>query len=222
MKDFEWQDVNITKIMPYDIMVRAARGLSYVAHPLRLRILEYLDVNGASSVSAIARGVGAQQVFVSQSLRKMRDANLVRTTRHGVFIYYEICEEYPASIFVCLRKLFGHMTDQLKFIRDGFREVLPTDYTTMAANRIKLFANVDKMRILEFLIYAGESCVCDIANGVNMEQVKVSQYLKKLSDDGFVASHRSGRFVYYDITAGVHKTTIGCIHKRYERVGDAF
>jgi len=215
-------DVYISAPLPVDIMVRAATGLSYVAHPLRLRILEYLDVYGMSSVSAIARGVGAEQVFVSQSLRKMRDANLVSTTRRGVFIYYEICEEYPASIFVCLRKLFGHMTDQLKFLRDGFREILPTDYTTMAANRIKLFANVDKMRILEFLIYNGESCVGVIAHGVDMPQMKVSQYLKKLSDDDFVTSRRAGRYVYYDITAGVHKTTIGCIHKRYDRVGDAF
>ena len=152
----------------------------------------------------------------------MRDANLVCTTRRGVFIYYEICEEYPASIFVCLRKLFGHMTDQLKFLRDGFREILPADYTTMAANRIKLFANADKMRILEYLIYNGETCVCDIARATDMPQIKVSQYLKKLSDDDFVSSRRAGRFVYYDITPGVHKTTIGCIHKRYDRVGDAF
>lgn len=215
-------DVHISAPLPIDVMMRAANGLSYVAHPLRLRILEYLDVYGMSSVSAIARGIGAEQVFVSQSLRKMRDANLVRTTRRGVFIYYEICEEYPASIFVCLRKLFGHMTDQLKFLRDGFREILPADYTTMAANRIKLFANADKMRILEYLVYNGETCVCDIASAVGMTQIKVSQYLKKLSDDDFVSSRRAGRFVYYDITAGVHKTTIGCIHKRYDRVGDAF
>lgn len=215
-------DVHISAPLPRDVMMRAAGGLSYVAHPLRLRILEYLDVYGMSSVSAIARGVGAEQVFVSQSLRKMRDANLVCTVRRGVFIYYEICEEYPASIFVCLRKLFGHMTDQLKFMRDGFREILPTDYTTMVANRIKLFANLDKMRILEYLIYNGETCVCDIACATGMPQMKVSQYLKKLSDDDFVASRRAGRFVYYDITPGVHKTTIGCIHKRYDRVGDAF
>lgn len=215
-------DVHISAPVPRDIMARAAVGLSYVAHPLRLRILEYLDVYGMSSVSAIARGVGAEQVFVSQSLRKMRDAKLVRTTRRGVFIYYEICEEYPASIFGCLRKLFGHMTDQLKFLHDNFREILPADYTTMAANRIKLFANVDKMRILEFLIYQGETCVCDIAHGTQISQIKVSQYLKKLSDDGFVKSRRAGRFVYYEITPGVHATTIGCIHKRYDRVGDEF
>ncbi len=213
---------NVKSPLPAHIMSRAARGIAYVSHPLRLRILEWLDVNGTSSVSCISRGVGAEQTIVSQALRKMRDANLVRTTRHGIFIFYEINEEYPASIFVCLRKLFGHMTDQLNFLREDYREILPADYTTMAANRIKLFAHMDKMRILEYLMYSGESCVCNIVTGTGLPQTKVSQYLKKLSDDDFVTSRRAGRFVYYSITPGVHQTAIGCIHKRYDRVGENF
>lgn len=222
MSDQVLPEVKINNLLPKEVMERAVRGLTYIAHPLRLRILEFLDVNGMSSVCTIARGVGAEQMIVSQSLRKMREANLVRTHRRGIFIYYEICEEYPASIFVCLRKLFGHMTDQLKFLRANYKEILPTDYTTMAANRIKLFANYDKIRILEYLIYNGESCVSQIVEGTKIPQIKVSQYLKKLSDDDFVKSRRDGRFIYYDITAGVHKTTIGCIHKRYDKVGNNF
>lgn len=215
-------DVKIKNILPREIMERATRGLTYIAHPLRLRILEFLDVYGMSSVSAIARGVGAEQMIVSQSLRKMRDANLVQTHRRGIFVYYEICRDYPASIFVCMRKLFGHMTDQLKFLRATHKEILPTDYTTMVANRIKLFANFDKIRILEYLTYNGESCVSEIVSGTQIPQIKVSQYLKKLLDDDFVKSRRDGRHVYYDILPGVHKTTIGCIHKRYDNVGPAF
>lgn len=211
MPESNLPDVKITKLLPREIMERAARGIGHISHPLRLRILEFLDVNGMSSVSAIARGVGTEQMLVSQSLRKMRDANLVRTHRRGIFIYYEICEEYPASIFVCLRRLFGFMTDQICFLRDEYREILPADYTTMSANRIKLFANYDKMRILEFLTYNGESCVCQIVDGTQIPQVKVSQYLKKLSDDDFVKSRRDGRYIYYTITNGLHKTTIGCI-----------
>ena len=108
-----------------------------------------------SSVSAIANGVVAEHMIISQSLRKMRESELVRTHRRGIFVYYEICRDYPASIFVCIRKLFGHMTDQFKFLRAGYKEVLPTDYTTMVANRIKLFSNFDKLRILEYLTYHG-------------------------------------------------------------------
>ncbi len=213
---------HIQSLLPPDIMTRAARGIGYISHPIRLRILEFLDVNGVSSVSQISEHLSTEQMIISQHLRKMRDTNLVRTHRRGIFVYYEICQEYPASIFVCMRKLFGHMTDQLEYLRDDFREILPTDYTTMIANRIKLFAHIDKMRILEYLLYAGPSCVCDIAHATKLAQPITSQYLKKLYEDDFVKSTRDGRHVYYEITSGVHKTAIGCIHKRYNSVGNNF
>lgn len=215
-------DTHIDSPLPPHIMMRASRGIGYISHPLRLQILEYLDVYGMSSVSAIARAIDVEQMIVSQHLRKMRDANLVRTHRRGIFVYYEINEEYPASIFVCLRKLYGYMTNQLRFIKGTRPEILPTDYTTMAANRIKLFSHVDKMRILEHIMWRGHACVGDIAAGTKLSPMKTSQYLKKLSDDGFVVSKRDGRYVFYSITPGVHQTAIGCIHKRFARVGDEF
>ncbi len=202
--------------LPIDTMKKAVKGIGYIAHPLRLRILEFIDVNGPSSVSAIAKGVREEQVLVSQSLKKLRDANLVKTERRGLFIYYNIHEEYPASIFTCIRKLFGYMTDNFYYLADDYKALLPHDYTTMVANRIKLFANFDKLRIIEYLTLFGESNVSDIIKGIGSTQLKVSQYLKRLRDDGFVTARRNGRFIYYTITQGVHKTTIQCIHKRYD------
>ena len=200
-------------------MKQAVKGICYISHPLRLRILEFLDVNGEASVSKITKAVNAEQMIVSQSLKKFRDAGLVATKRHGIFIYYSIQEEYPASIFDCLRKLYGYMTDSIRFLADGYKAVLPPDYTTMAANRIKLFANYDKMRILEFLLLNGESNVTQIVQEIQSDQLKVSQYLRRLKDDEFVTCRRDGRFVYYNITKGVHKTALQCIHKRYEKIG---
>ena len=205
--------------LPTEIMKQAVKGISYIAHPLRLQILEFLDVNGEASVSKITKAVKEEQMIVSQSLKKLRDAGLVIAQRHGIFIYYRIQEEYPASIFECLRKLYGYMTDSIRFLADGYKAVLPTDYTTMAANRIKLFANYDKMRILEFLLLHNESNVTEIIQGINSEQLKVSQYLRRLKDDAFVSSRRDGRFIYYSITKGVHKTALQCIRKRYAKIG---
>ena len=205
--------------LPTEIMKQAVKGISYIAHPLRLQILEFLDVNGEASVSKITKAVKEEQMIVSQSLKKLCDAGLVIAQRHGIFIYYRIQEEYPASIFECLRKLYGYMTDNIRFLADGYKAVLPTDYTTMAANRIKLFANYDKMRILEFLLLHNESNVTEIVQGINSEQLKVSQYLRRLKDDAFVSSRRDGRFIYYSITKGVHKTALQCIRKRYAKIG---
>ena len=201
--------------LPTEIMKKAVKGISYISHPLRLRILEFLDVNGQSSVSAIAKGLEAEQIFISQSLKKLREAGLVTTKRSGIFIYYRIQEEYPASLFVCLRKLFGYMANDFHYLIDGYKAMLPKDYTNMTANQIKLFANYDKMRILEYLAINGESNVGDIINGISSDQLKVSQYLKRMRDDGFVVSRRDGRHIYYAITHGIHKTAIECIRKRY-------
>lgn len=205
----------MNKQLPPEIMEKAVLGIGYIAHPLRLRILEYLDVNGASSVSAITKALEEEQVIVSQSLKKLREANLVKTQRRGLFIYYDIHEEYPASIFVCIRKLFGYMTNNFYFLSDDYKALLPHDYTTMVANRIKLFANYDKMRILEHLLLNGERNVTNIIAATENSQFKVSQHLKRLRDDGFVTARRDGRFIYYRITSGIHKTAIECIRKRY-------
>ena len=35
--------------LPDEVMKKAVKGISYIAHPLRLRILEFIDVNGAFS-----------------------------------------------------------------------------------------------------------------------------------------------------------------------------
>lgn len=206
--------------LPVNIMKKAAKGLSYISHPLRLRILEFLDVNGSSSVSAITKGIDGEQVFVSQSLRKLREAGLVKTERRGIFIYYTIEEEYPASIFFCIRKLFGYMANDFRYLEDGYKAMLPKDYTNMVANQIKLFSNYDKMRILEYLTLNGESNVSEIIRGTDCDPLKTSQYLKRLRDDGFVTCRRNGRFIYYDITKGVHKTAIECIRRRYDNLAD--
>lgn len=202
--------------LPTEIMQKAAKGMGYIAHPLRLRILEYLDVNGASSVSCLAKGVAEEQVIISQNLKKMRDASLVKTTRKGVFVYYSINEEYPASIFVCLRKLFGYMTNNFYFLQDDYKVILPHDYTTMAATRIKSFAHFDKMRILEFLCLYGPANVNRIAKGVELSPLKVSQLLRQMREDDLVRAERNGKFVYYSILKGVQETAIKCIHKRYD------
>lgn len=201
-------------------MTRAVKGISYIGHPLRLRILEYLDVNGKSSVSSISKFLNTEQAIISQNLKKMKDFNLLKATRSGTFVYYEIQEEYPASIFVCIRKLFGFMSNKYRFIDENYKAILPEDYTTMVANRIKLFANFDKMRILEYLIINGASNVSQITNGINCNHVKVSQYLKRLKDDNFIKSKKDGRFCIYEIMNGVHKTAILCTRKRYESLED--
>ncbi|MCR5506808.1 MAG: metalloregulator ArsR/SmtB family transcription factor [bacterium] len=208
--------------LPDDIIKKASKGLSYISHPLRIRILEYLDVFGSSSVSDITKALNQEQMIISQHLKKLKDANLIKSTRKGIFVYYEIYKEYPASIFKCIRKLFAVITNNEKYINESFKELLPEDYMVMVAGRIKLFANLDKIKILNYILENGESYVSQIVNKTKIKQAKVSLYLKRLYEDNFLKSHRNGRFIYYDITKGVHKTALQCIHNRYDKYKDNF
>ena len=160
--------------LPETIMKKAVKGINSIGHPLRLRILEYIDVKGKSCVSSISNFLNIDQTIISQNLKKMKDYKLLKNSKEGNHVYYELCGEYPASIFVCIRKLFAVMSNKFSFLNENYKEILPEDYTTMVANRIKLFANYDKMRILEYLILNPNSNVSSIVKNINSNQIKVS------------------------------------------------
>lgn len=91
---------------------------------------------------------------------------------------------------------------------------LPAEIMKQAVKGISYIAHPLRLRILEFLLLNGESNVTQIVQGIEAEQLKVSQYLRR-----FVSSRRDGRFIYYNITKGVHKTSLQCIHKCYSQIG---
>ena len=204
-------------------MKKAAKGIFYIAHPLRLHILEYLDVNGSSSVSAITKALGEDQVAVSQSLRKCAMLIWSKPNAEEFSFYYNIYEEYPASIFSCLLQT-------VRIYDRRFFSICATVqnhaagrlYTMMAANRIKLFANYDKMRILEFLTLNGPCNVSEIINGIGLrtdQSFAISS--KRLRDDGFANPHpAAAALLFTKSPPGVHKTCIQCIRKRYHALAD--
>lgn len=59
-----------------------------LAHPLRLRIIAFIDGVGEACVSDIHNGLKIEQSLVSQHLRILRQAQLVNTVRRGKFVYY--------------------------------------------------------------------------------------------------------------------------------------
>ena len=67
--------------------------LRALAHPLRLKILSFIDQNGTINVNKIYNTLKLEQSITSQHLRILRVAGLVVTQRDGKFIHYSI--EYP-------------------------------------------------------------------------------------------------------------------------------
>lgn len=64
-----------------------------LAHPLRLKILEYIDRKGTTNVNSIYNTLKIEQSITSQHLRIMRLAGVIHAERDGKFVHYTI--NYP-------------------------------------------------------------------------------------------------------------------------------
>lgn len=73
-----------------DRLQTAAEILRALAHPLRMKILEFIDQNGTINVNKIYNTLNLEQSITSQHLRILRMAGLVITQREGKFIHYSI------------------------------------------------------------------------------------------------------------------------------------
>ncbi len=75
-------NINHEKLQESSEILRA------VAHPLRLKILEFIDQNEMINVNKIYNSLKLEQSITSQHLRILRMAGLVQTQRDGKFIHY--------------------------------------------------------------------------------------------------------------------------------------
>src|SRR5215218_11378334 len=64
--------------------------LKALAHPLRLRVIDHLGHLGPAPVSALAAALGAPMPELSNHLRRLREAGLVRARRDGRQAVYEL------------------------------------------------------------------------------------------------------------------------------------
>lgn len=77
----------------------------------------------------------------------------------------------------------------------------------------KGFADPTRIRILSALV-AGELCVCDIVEILDLPQPLVSRHLAYLRRTGLVAATRGAKFAYYRLANpehAVHQNLINCV-----------
>jgi len=61
-----------------------------LAHPLRLKILEFIDQHKKINVNRIYNNLKIEQSITSQHLRILRFAGIVNAERNGKYIHYTI------------------------------------------------------------------------------------------------------------------------------------
>ena len=77
----------------------------------------------------------------------------------------------------------------------------------------RAFADPTRIRILNLLV-AGELCVCDLVDILDVPQPTVSRHLAHLRDASLVDVTRESKFAHYRLasaTNGVHQNLISCV-----------
>lgn len=201
--------------LPIKELEESAEKIRFMGHPQRLRILEFLDINGLQSVSEIMKAVNGQQVIVSQSLKKLKQDDLVQCMRKGRYVLYELATDSPKRLFECMRRNYALRNGQPVPTEKDVKRPLPEDFITSVAEKINFIGHPLRLRILEFLDTHEKSCVCEIMEEMDISQTTASQSLKKLKQAGLVDGIRDGRFVLYHISADLPKTLLECMRRRY-------
>ncbi|NQU68812.1 MAG: winged helix-turn-helix transcriptional regulator [Candidatus Marinimicrobia bacterium] len=92
----------MAKELTLDKLTLAAKTLKVLAHPVRMKIVEFLG-DGEQNVSSIQKHIRLQQAVTSQHLKLLLVHNLVNKRREKNFIYYRKNTDIIAGIINCVR-----------------------------------------------------------------------------------------------------------------------
>ncbi len=81
---------NFKTVINNEKLQESSEILRALAHPLRMKILQFIDENESSNVNKIYNTLNLEQSITSQHLRILRTAGLVNTEREGKFVHYSI------------------------------------------------------------------------------------------------------------------------------------
>ncbi len=95
----------MTSLISFETLERVAPIIRNIAHPLRLRILDYLhSEREPRTVGEIIAATEGGQAVVSQHLRVLRDQGVVAARREGSYMRYAILDDSVLLILDCIRK----------------------------------------------------------------------------------------------------------------------
>lgn len=91
-------------LIDMETLERVAPVIRNAAHPIRLRILDYLQHAGEPrTVSQIMDAAGSSQAIVSQQLRILKDQGILTAKRDGNFVLYNIADRSVLFLLDCIR-----------------------------------------------------------------------------------------------------------------------
>jgi len=90
-------------LIPVEVHERAAAAIRVLAHPYRLRIVELL-MKHKLTVGQLAGALDLAPNVCSQHLSLMRAHGLLRSTRRGKAVYYQVADPSASNLIRCIRR----------------------------------------------------------------------------------------------------------------------
>lgn len=88
-----------------ETLERVAPIIRNAAHPVRLRVLDYLRQQGRPcTVTEITEAAGVVQALVSQQLRLLKDQGILSARREGNYVLYDIADRSVLLLLDCIRQ----------------------------------------------------------------------------------------------------------------------
>ncbi len=81
-----------------------------MAHPLRLKILAYIDANPETPVNCIYNTLDIEQSITSQHLKVLREAGVVLCRRDGKKVHYNIDYDIIRKVHIAVNNFMGRTT----------------------------------------------------------------------------------------------------------------
>ncbi len=85
-------------------LLESSEVLRALAHPLRMKILGFIDKHKTINVNKIYNSMKLEQSITSQHLKILRVNNIVQTERDGKFIHYSVNYPRLASVLKAVNK----------------------------------------------------------------------------------------------------------------------
>jgi ArsR family transcriptional regulator len=91
--------------MASDIFDLRTRIIKALAHPLRLRIIDQLDIDQERCVCELVDALGYDQPLVSKHLAVLKNAGLVTFRQEGTSVYYKLRTPCVKKFLDCIDRV---------------------------------------------------------------------------------------------------------------------
>jgi ArsR family transcriptional regulator len=91
------------ELIDLELLEEVVPTLRALAHPLRLRIIDFLK-GGERPVSEIVEATGKSQALTSHQLGLLRAHGVIKARREGSRVYYRVVDESAFGMLDCIRR----------------------------------------------------------------------------------------------------------------------